>query len=210
MKARQWTTAVLVLAGCALIGAGFLHHQQRLDALLHRQLDDTALPSLRGELDALRALHIHLQTELRQLVSQLSALDDSHARLEQRLDRHQTQLSTMLERPDDPRWQTLIQRIEQLEVRPVPVVRPVAQARKPAARPAPARLALPPLPQPLGLELRGTERFVAVAPADSQTLAAARLLRPGDRFGAWTLQRLDARAAVFSAPGQSEQTLPLP
>ncbi|HLT04368.1 MAG TPA: chemotaxis protein, partial [Pseudomonas sp.] len=89
---------------------------------------------------------------------------------------------------------------------------PVASVRKPAARPAPARAmpAVPALPLLIGVELRGAERFVAVAPAGSRTLNEVRLLRGGDRFGAWTLRRLERQAAVFASPGQPEQTLALP
>src|SRR5690606_19322672 len=84
----------------------------------------------------------------------------------------------------------------------------------------PPRSPRPPLPltlvQPtpsftaLGLETRGGERFLTVAPAESRSLRQVRLLRVGEQFGAWRLHRLDAGSAVFRVPGFPDQTLPLP
>ena len=212
MKSRYWAAALLGVGTWVLIGGGFLHHQQRLDELQRLQLDDTQVLTLQGELDALRTTQVQLQTELDELGNQLTTLNHKHAQLDQRLTRQQAQLTTLLNLPEDPRWQSLSLRIQQLETHTAQQPKPVASVRKTTPRPTPARSApaLPALPLLIGLELRGPERFLAVAPAGSQTLNEVRLLRSGDRFGAWTLQRLDRQAAVFASPGQTDQTLILP
>lgn len=214
MKSRYWAAALLGAGTWVVIGGGFLYQQQRLDELQQLQLDDTPVLTLQGELDALRTTQAQLQTELDELANQLTIFTREHAQLDERLTRQQDQLTALLNLPEDSRWQRLSLRIEQLETRTALQPKPVASVRKPAPRPAPARLApvqaLPSLPLLIGLELRGPERFLAVSPAGSQTLNEVRLLRSGDRFGAWTLRRLDRQAAVFASPGQPDQTLSLP
>lgn len=213
MKYRYWAAALLSVGTWVVIGGGFFYHQQRIDELQQLQLDDTQMLTLQGELEALRTIQVQLQTELDELANQLTRFNREHAQLDERLTGQQAQLTALLNSPEDPRWQRLSLRIEQLETRTAPPLKPVASVRKTAApRPAPARSspALPALPLLIGLELRGPERFLAVAPAGSQTLNEVRLLRSGDHFGAWTLQRLDRQAAVFASPGQPDQTLALP
>jgi FtsZ-binding cell division protein ZapB len=212
MKSRYWAAALLSVGTWIVVGGGFLYHQMRLEGLQQLLLDDTQVLTLQGELEALRTTQAQLQTELDELANQLTTLNRDHAQLDQRLTRQQAQLTTLLNRPEDPRWQSLSLRIEQLETHTAQQPKPVASVRKTTRRPAPARSA-PALPAPpllIGVELRGPERFLAVAPAGSQTLKEVRLLRSGDRFGAWTLQRLDRQAAVFASPGQPDQTLALP
>ena len=212
MKSRYWAAALLGAGTWLVIGSGLLHHQQRLNELQRQQLDATRLPTLQSELDALRTTQTQLQSELDDLVNQLTTFNQAQAQLDERLTHQQAQLTALSNPPEDPRWQRLSQRIQQLEIRPIQPPKPVASVRKPAARPAPARAmpAVPALPLLIGVELRGAERFLAVAPAGSQTLNEVRLLRGGDRFGAWTLRRLERQAAVFASPGQPDQTLALP
>jgi FtsZ-binding cell division protein ZapB len=212
MKSRYWAAALLGVGTWLVIGSGLLHHQQRLDELQRRQLDATQVVFLQAEFDALRTTQAQLQTELDELVNQRTRFHRAHAQFEERLTSQQAQLTALLNPPEDPRWQRLSQRIQQLETRAAQPPKPVASARKTAPRPAPARSApaRPALPLLIGLELRGPERLLAVAPAGSQSLNEVRLLRSGDRFGAWTLRRLDRQAAVFASPGQPDQTLALP
>ena len=212
MKSRYWAAALLSVGTWLAIGSGLLHHQQRLNELQRQQLDATRLPTLQSELDALRTTQTQLQSELDELGNQLTRFNQAQAQLDERLTRQQTQLAALLNPPEDPRWQSLSLRIQQLETRTTQPPKPVASVRKPAPRPAQARAApaFPALPLPIGVELRGAERFLAVAPAGSRTLNEVRLLRGGDRFGAWTLRRLDRQAAVFASPGQPDQTLALP
>ena len=213
MRLRHWASALPGLGALILAIAGFLHHQQRLDALDLHQRDDRPTQAIRSELAELRSTQAQVRSELDALNQQLSRLGEEHAQLNTRLTSQQVQLTGLRDAPEDPRLHTLNQRIEQLEARTAPPPKPVA-TRKPKAnpRPAPARPlpALPARPELIGIELRGAERFLAVAPAGSLTLNEVRLLRDGDRFGAWTLRRLDRQQAVFTAPGHADQILALP
>lgn len=214
MKPRQWPAALLGLCALILTGGGFLYHQQRLDAIHLLHQDDGQTQAIRSELAELRSTQAQIRTELDALIQQVSRLNKAHAQLLTQVASQQAQLTALRDAPEDPRWHTLSQRIEGLESRTAPPPKPAVTVRKPkpnprptAARPLPA---LPALPELIGIELRGAERFLAVAPAGSRTLNEVRLLREGDRFGAWTLKRLDRQGAVFIAPGHAEQILALP
>jgi TolA-binding protein len=214
MKLRHWASTLLGLGALVLATAGFLHHQQRLNALDLHQRDNRPTQAIRSELDELRSAQALIRSELDALSQQLSRLGEEHAQLNTRLSSQQAQLTGLRDAPEDPRWHTLNQRIEQLESRTATPSKPAVTVRKPkpSLRPKPSRAlpALPALPELLGIELRGAERFLAVAPAGSRALNEVRLLRDGDRFGAWMLKRLDRQQAVFTAPGQAEQILALP
>lgn len=213
MKLRHWAPALLGLCALVLAGGGFLHHQQRLDALHLQHRDDHPTQALRSEIAELQHSQALIRSELDALTQQLSRLNSERAQLSARLTSQQTQLTALQEAPEDPRWRTLSQRIEQLESRTAPAAKPAVTLRTSKPRPVPVRAlpALPPaLPELIGIELRGAERLLAVAPVGSRRLNEVRLLRAGDRFGAWTLKRLDRQHAAFTAPGHAEQTLALP
>lgn len=61
----------------------------------------------------------------------------------------------------------------------------------------------------LGIELRGGEEFLTVAPHDAQSLAQVRMLRPGESEGEWKLERIEGRTAVFERAGNVER-VPIP
>lgn len=73
-------------------------------------------------------------------------------------------------------------------------------ARK--TRPKPAAPEPPPF-QVVGVEYRGGERFLSVAPPDSTRLSQIYLIRPGDAVAgtAWRLNALDDRSARFDVAG---------
>jgi len=87
---------------------------------------------------------------------------------------------------------------------------PTSSSAKPnkAARPKSAPLS-PPF-SVLGVESRGGERFLAVAPPDSRSLKDIRLLHNGEQLGAWQLKVLEPNAAIFTVPTQPDQTVQLP
>lgn len=70
-----------------------------------------------------------------------------------------------------------------------------------------AKAAKPKVPEPpfnvVGLELRGGERFVSIAPRGAAALTDLRLLREGESIGAWQLQAIDAHAVVFRVGDQT-------
>jgi hypothetical protein len=49
----------------------------------------------------------------------------------------------------------------------------------------------------IGVEQRGSERFLTVTRQGSQSVADIQLLRVGTRFGAWLLEAIEEGHAVF-------------
>ncbi|MEB5932391.1 methyl-accepting chemotaxis protein [Pseudomonas mosselii] len=84
---------------------------------------------------------------------------------------------------------------------------PPRASSKPKTKPAPVKA--PPLPkdpppfQMVGLEYRGGERFLSVAPTGSTRLSQIYLIRPGEVVSGstWRLKAVDERTATFDAGG---------
>lgn len=78
---------------------------------------------------------------------------------------------------------------------------------KPKPKPAPVKApSIPQDPPPfqmVGLEYRGGERFLSVAPTGSTRLSQIYLLRPGEMVSGstWRLKAVDERTATFDAGG---------
>ncbi|WP_248916001.1 methyl-accepting chemotaxis protein [Pseudomonas moorei] len=88
---------------------------------------------------------------------------------------------------------------------------PKPATRKPTPAPRAATVAPPPAAPPfnvVGIEYRGGERFLSVAPPGSTQLNQIYLIRPGDAVAgtAWRLKSLDGRAASFDVAG-TQQTI---
>tara|TARA_R110001599_G_scaffold69051_4_gene194493 strand:+ start:14299 stop:14958 length:660 start_codon:yes stop_codon:yes gene_type:complete len=100
-------------------------------------------------------------------------------------------------------------RVEQLEARLKEVRQPPPPAAAPARRPPPAEAARPAIVEPpfrlLDIELRAGERFLSIAPADSRSLAAVRVLRLGETESGWRLESLEGRTATFLFNGQARR-----
>lgn len=103
----------------------------------------------------------------------------------------------------------LTERIETLETRPSRTLRKPTSAAAPSVASSTAGSSLPaqlnPPFVPLGIELRGGERFLSILPASASSIAKARVLRPGDREENWILERLDRDAAQFRIDGQLQR-----
>ena len=88
---------------------------------------------------------------------------------------------------------------------PPPLVVPKQRSVPTIARkPEPAKLIETPPPfTVVGIEYRGGERFLSVAPPGSTQLSELYLVRPGDNVGGtrWRLANLDDRQAQFSVDG---------
>lgn len=89
--------------------------------------------------------------------------------------------------------------LEALRRTPAPPPPPAAPAKRPARKPLPAPF------QILGVESRGGERFLSVAPTGEARLGRARLLRLGESDGDWQLDAIDGQRAVFRVRGQTRQ-----
>jgi hypothetical protein len=57
----------------------------------------------------------------------------------------------------------------------------------------------------LGIELRGGERFLSVAPGGAHSLAQVHVLRPGESQDDWQLETLDSRTATFRVGGRLQR-----
>lgn len=109
------------------------------------------------------------------------------------------------ERPTIDALQSLLARVERLEVRlaaarpaPSAVVRPLARS---PVEPRPAEPAF----RVVGVELRAGERFLAVLPTGAATLAQVRLLRPGEAEAGWRLDTIESGIAVFRHGDESHR-----
>ncbi|WP_251961820.1 methyl-accepting chemotaxis protein [Pseudomonas sp. Marseille-Q5299] len=86
---------------------------------------------------------------------------------------------------------------------------PKAPPSKPRPRPSPVKpTPAPPEPPPfqmIGLEYRGGERFLSVAPTGSTRLSQIYLIRPGEVVSgsSWRLKAVDERTATFDAGGKT-------
>ena len=107
------------------------------------------------------------------------------------------------------RLEQVEQQLLDLRTKPFPPP-PTPSATKPkkTARPKPVPLS-PPF-SVLGVESRGGERFLAVAPHDSRSLIDVRLLHSGEQLGAWYLKVLEPNSAIFAVAAQPDQTVHLP
>ncbi|RMR27297.1 hypothetical protein [Pseudomonas syringae group genomosp. 3] len=112
-------------------------------------------------------------------------------------------------------------RIEELQVklqdlraaRPAQVTAAARPKTPPPSRKSTAQTKVPEPPPPfsvVGVEYRGGERFLSVAPPGSTQLSQLNLIRPGDMVAGsnWQLNSLDDSRALFSING-SPRILPL-
>lgn len=103
--------------------------------------------------------------------------------------------------------QALQARVGDIEARLKKAAAPTAAPRR-TAEPTKPKEPEPPF-NIVGVELRGGERFLSVAAPKASSVLEVWLLREGDAAGAWHLQAIEARAAVFRVDGQT-QRIPLP
>lgn len=195
IAAAIWLLLVSALTIVNSVGLSRLAEQSRASAQdAHVQALGTRLADLEQQVEAIkRQPRPVAQTDL----------DTARQALDERLSRIE-QAQAADARSDDV--QALQARIGAIEAR---------LKTAPLAATAPRRAAetKPKAPQPpfgvVGLELRGGERFLSIAPHGATGLADVRLLRQGASVGAWQLQAIEARAAVFRVDGQTLR-LPLP
>lgn len=99
-----------------------------------------------------------------------------------------------------------VQVLRKAQSKPPPLIIPKRSAAKsPPARKAKPKPAMPEPPpfHVVGVEYRGGERFLSVAPPGSTRLSQIYLIRPGDAVAgtAWQLNALDDRSARFDVAG---------
>jgi len=158
--------------------------------------------SLQIEREAVQALSqtvAGLQTALRDIQSRLDAQQSEQSNLSGAIQTayRLAQSAQTASVAGEARFGTLQTQLALLEQRmppskPTPVAKPVVT--RPAAKPAPL---IPPF-RVLDVEYRGGERFLAIAPKDSHSLASVHLIREGDKLAGWQLAWLSPQQAVFT------------
>ena len=222
MKASTLQTFIIGLLCLAAAGlSGVLYNQYKRVAEL--QSTNTqhlkTLDTLQRDSNALKDAQEQLQyalKDLKQMVDngeqQANTLDPMLDQWAQEIQELRDGLATRATAADLTALRASLEQVEQQfhEHKPQPSPPPPPSATKPkkTARPKPVPLS-PPF-SVLGVESRGGERFLAVAPHDSRSLIDVRLLHAGEQFGAWHLKVLEPHSAIFSVVAQPDQTVQLP
>ena len=223
MKASTFQTLIvgsLCLAVSGLSGGLYNQYQrvtelenanaQRAQALDTLQRDSSTL------LDAQEKLQYALK-DLKQMVDtgeqQANTLDPMLDQWAQEIQELRDGLADRATEADMIALRARLEHVEQqlLDLKtqlPLPAPTPSSDKPKKASRPKPAPLS-PPF-SVLGVESRGGERFLAVAPPDSRSLKNIQLLHSGEQLGTWHLKVLEPNTAIFAMTTQPDQTVQLP
>lgn len=223
MKASTFQTLIVGLLCLAVAGlSGGLYNQYQHMAELqstntqYRQTLDT----LQHDSSALKAAQEKLQyalKDLKQMVDigeqQANTLDPMLDQWAQEIQELRDGLAARATVADLTALRARLEHVEQqlLELRTQPSPSPpTSSANKPKQTAHPKPVPLSPPFSVLGVESRGSERFLAVAPPDSRSLTEVRLLHSGEQFGAWHLKVLEPNSAIFAVAAQPDQTVHLP
>ncbi|AZD86839.1 Methyl-accepting chemotaxis protein [Pseudomonas chlororaphis subsp. aureofaciens] len=159
-----------------------------------------------GQVDALSARLGRAEQQLAAIKLQTpsltqEALVTARAELDARLAQVETELRG---HTDDQALQALQGRIEKLEVRPAPTKAVIPPLRSKSSSTKPTKASPPPF-QVMGVELRGGEMFLTVAPLGATTVGQMRLLRAGEAQGSWMLESIGVKQATFRVEGKLQQ-----
>ncbi|WP_226505916.1 MULTISPECIES: chemotaxis protein [Pseudomonas] len=223
MKASTFQTLIIGLLCLAAAGlSGGLYNQYQRVAELqstntqYRQTLDT----LQRDSSALKDTQEKLQYALKDLKQMVDSGEQQANTLDPMLDQWAQEIQELRDglaaRATVADLTALRARIEQLEqqfvdlkTQPSPPP-PTPSTPKPKQTAHPKSVPLSPPFSVLGVESRGGESFLAVAPHDSRSLMDVRLLHSGEQFGAWHLKVLEPNSAVFAVAAQPDQTVHLP
>ncbi|MGY3324071.1 chemotaxis protein [Pseudomonas fluorescens] len=223
MKASTFQTIIIGLLCLAVAGlsGGLFNQYQRMAELQSTNTQRLKnLDTLQRDLSALKDAQEKMQYALKDLKQMVDTGEQQANTLDPMLDQWAQEIQEMRDGLADRatvkdlialsgRFEHVEQQLLELKTQP-PLLPPTSSANKPkkTARPKPVPLS-PPF-SVLGVESRGGERFLAVAPHDSSSLIDVRLLHAGERFGAWHLKVLEPHSAIFSVAAQPDQTVQLP
>ncbi|RTB44120.1 hypothetical protein [Pseudomonas aeruginosa] len=195
----SWLIGLTVASAMSLVIARDLAEQAQVD-VLHKDVlaMEARVTSLSEAVDSLRAepqaaSSSALRTTRQQLEQRLAQLEQVQAGL----------ASTMhLELLRDE-----IEQIKAAKSAPAPLAAPLpAPKPKRVEHKAPQQLPF----RVLGIERRADERFLAVAPVVEPLLPSQiKVLRLGEHFGAWQLERIEADTATFR-DGQQMRRVAIP
>ncbi|ASV34875.1 chemotaxis protein [Pseudomonas reactans] len=223
MKASTYQTLIiglLCLADAGLSG-GLYNQYQRVAELQSTNTQRLqTLDSLQRDSSALKDAQEKLQYALKDLKQMVDTGEQQANTLDPMLDQWAQEIQALRDglaaRATVADLTALRARLEQVEQQfqehktqpSPPPPSPSATKPKQTARPKPVPLS-PPF-SVLGVESRGGERFLAVAPHDSRSLIEVRLLHSGEQLGAWHLKVLEPNSAIFAVAAQPDQTVHLP
>ncbi|WP_455921137.1 hypothetical protein [Pseudomonas putida] len=214
----------LCIAATLLAAVTYNHHQQlAVIAAIAAQAQPDPAPALRRDLDLLREGQAKLQAQMHDLTSQQEAVTASQAATRQLFDRLDAvvaeQTGSTANVPSSEVFTAWQQRLDKAEgelahvqaqlaaktqplprAEPVPMPKPKVKSLRPAA---------PPL-SVLGIETRGSARFVSVLPTGARSLSALQLMQPGESLDGWQLREIQRDQAVFQVAGHADRSLPLP
>lgn len=222
MKASTFQTLIVGLLCLAIAGlSGSLYNQYQRVAELqnmntqYRQTLDTLQLDSNALKDAQEKLQYTLK-DLKQMVDsgeqQANTLDPMLDQWAQEIQELRDGLAARAIATDVTALRARLEHVEQqlLELKSQPSTPPPTPS---ATKPKKAHHKPVPLSPPfsvLGVESRGGERFLAVAPPDSRSLTDVRLLHSGEQLGAWHLKVLEPNSAIFAVAAQPDQTVQLP
>ena len=222
MKLPRPTRTTMIFSLCLIALASVLAYENHQLSLVSNNLAATA------DKDSLNAL----LTRLAKVDERLDAVDGKHLvtnddfrsgqqALSNRIDAVQAYAKQATETTQDlslrvtaAEEQVMVVKasIEMIDIRLQELSKPQA-SEPPVVAPPPKpviRKKPPPAPQPppftvIGIEYRGGERFLSVAPPGSTQLSQINLIRPGDGVTgtAWKLKSMDGRLAHFEVAGLS-------
>lgn len=151
-------------------------------------------------------------------VLQRSDFESAHAALTRQFETLKAQVSAL--QADDgtsqellalkAQFETLQAGIEALEKRVSSIsVRRTAPQAQPVSKPsqkktAPKPVVMTPPFDVVGIEVRGGERFLSIAPAGSTRLDQIALIRPGDVRQSWRLEKIGQSTAEFLVSGTQQ------
>ena len=223
MKVHHFQALVigaLCLSAAVLAAESYNQHQQLTELqTAARNAPDDPGPSLRRDIG-------ELHTTLSTLSPQVAALKDAQhqhtsaqATLGQQLDEVAASVRILQAVPPGPSsadLTALAQRmsaaeaaLEKLSTAPKVPEATAASQSAPIREKSKAKAPQPPFTL-LGIETRGTIRFVTALPAGAHALSTVHLLQPGDSLNGWQLRAIREGRTVFHVPGHGDCTLPIP
>ncbi|POA87678.1 hypothetical protein C1882_05025 [Pseudomonas sp. FW305-E2] len=222
MKVHHFQALVIgaLCLGAAVLAAESYNQHQQLAELqtAARNAPADPGPSLRRDIGELR-------TTLSTLSPQVAALEDAQhqhttaqATLGQQLDELAASVRVLQAVPPGPSSADLTALAQRMGAAEVILEKLSTAAKVPTAAAPPASpfrnqsnaKALRPPFTLLGIETRGTVRFVAAQPAGAHALSTVHLLQPGDSLNGWQLRAIREGQAVFHVPGHGDRSLPIP
>lgn len=222
MKASTFKTliiGILCLAVAGLTGGVYKQYQRTAELKNTSAKQLQTLDTLQRDSNALKDTQEKLQyalKDLRQMIDsgeqRINTLGPMRDKWPQEIKELRDGLATRAAETDMTALRARLEQVERqlLDLKSNPSPPPPPSTGKPK-KAAPSKLT--PLSPPfsvLGVESRGGEQFLAIAPHDSRFLVDVRLLHSGEQAGNWRLKALEPTSAIFAVTMHPDQTVPLP